>query len=48
MKLLNLFNWVENLISFFTLNLGGGGSSGGGGSQTSTSTSYLTAGFPRL
>jgi len=41
MKLLNLFNWVESLISFFTLNVGGGGSSGGS-SGPSTSTSYST------
>ena len=38
MRLLNLFNWVESLVSFFTLNVGGGGS-GGGGPQTSTSYS---------
>lgn len=36
MKLFNLFNWVENLISLFTLSFGGGG-----GGQT-TSTSYST------
>ena len=41
MKLLNLFNWVESLVSFFTLNVGGGGSSGGGGGSQ-TSTSYST------
>jgi hypothetical protein len=41
MRLLNLFNWVESLISFFTLNVGGGGSSGGGGGSQ-TSTSYST------
>lgn len=39
MKLLNLFNWVESLVEFFTLSLGGGKSSGGGGSQTTTSYS---------
>jgi hypothetical protein len=40
MKLLNLFNWVESLVGFFTLNVGGGGSSGGSpGPQTSTSYS---------
>jgi hypothetical protein len=39
MKLLNLFNWVDSLVSFFTFNVGGGGDSGGGGSQTSTSYS---------
>ena len=38
--MINMFNWVEKLISFFTLGMGGGGSSGGGG--TSTSTSYST------
>ena len=38
MKLLNLFNWVESLISFFTLGFGGGG----GGSQTSTGTTYTS------
>ena len=30
MKLLNLFNWIENLVGFFTFNVGGGG---GGGQQ---------------
>ena len=39
MKLLNLFNWVESLISFFTFNVGGGGKSSGGGSTTQTSYS---------
>jgi len=39
MKLLNLFNWVQSLVSFFTLNVGGGGSGGGG---TTQSTSYST------
>ena len=39
MKLLNLFNWVENLVGFFTLGVGGGGSSGGGGNTTQTSYS---------
>ncbi len=39
MKLLNLFNWVESLVGFFTLNVGGGG---GGGNQPQTSTSYST------
>ena len=38
MKLLNLFNWVEKLISFCTLSFGGGG----GGSQTSTGTTYTS------
>jgi len=41
-KLINLFNWVEDLTDFFTLNIGGGGSSGGGSSGPSTSTSYST------
>ena len=47
MKLLNLFNWVESLVSFFTFNSGlfGGGGSGGGSSapQNSTQTSYTSA-----
>jgi hypothetical protein len=38
MKLLNLFNWVEGLVKFFTL-YGGGDGDGGGGSTTSTSYS---------
>jgi hypothetical protein len=44
MKLLNLFNWVESLVGFFTLNIGGGGSSSPApaGPQTSTNTSYST------
>jgi len=37
--MINLFNWVESLISFFTLGFGGGG---GGGSQTSTGTTYTS------
>lgn len=40
MKLFSLFNWVESLISFFMLSVGGG--SGGGSSGPSTSTSYST------
>jgi hypothetical protein len=36
MKLLNIFNWVESLVKFFTLYGGSGG--GGGGTQTSYST----------
>lgn len=40
MKLLNLFNWVDNLIGFFTFNFGG--SKGGGGGQPTTQTSYQT------
>jgi hypothetical protein len=35
--MMNLFNWVESLVSFFTLGFGGGG--GGGGPTTSTSYS---------
>ena len=38
MKLLNLFNWVEGLIKFFTF-YGGGDSGGGGGNNTTTSYS---------
>ena len=38
MKLLNLFNWLDSLVGFFTLNMGGGG----GGSQTSTGTTYTS------
>jgi hypothetical protein len=38
MKLLNLFNWVDSLVSFFTFNVGGS-KGGGGGPQTSTSYS---------
>jgi hypothetical protein len=42
-KLINLFNWVEDLTDFFTLKIGGGGSGGGSsGPSTSTSTSYST------
>ena len=36
MKLLNLFNWIENLVGFFTFNVGGGG--GGGQQAPSTQT----------
>ncbi len=39
MKLLNLFNWVQNLVDFFTLSLGGGG---GGQPSNTTQTSYQT------
>jgi hypothetical protein len=39
--MINLFNWLEGLIGFFTLGVGGGGSSGGGGGNT-TQTSYST------
>jgi hypothetical protein len=38
MKLLNLFNWVQNLVESFTFY----GSSGGGGGGNTTSTSYST------
>ena len=38
MKLLNLFNWLTNIVESFTF-YGSGGGSGGGGSQTSTSYS---------
>jgi len=38
MKLINIFNWVQNLVESFTF-YGGGGPSGGGGPQTSTSYS---------
>ena len=37
---MNLFNWLENLIGFFTL--GVGGSKGGGGGGNTTQTSYST------
>jgi hypothetical protein len=40
MKLLNLFNWLENLVDFFTLSLGGGG--GGGSPAPTTQTSVST------
>lgn len=38
--MINLFNWVEKLVDFFTLGVGGGskGGGGGGGTQTSYST----------
>jgi len=32
--MMNLFNWVDKLVGYFTLNFGGGG----GGSQTYTGT----------
>ena len=38
--MINLFNWLENLIGFFTLGVGGG--SKGGSSGPTTSTSYST------
>jgi len=42
MKLLNLFNWVESLISFFTLNVGGGGGGSPPAAGPTTNTSYST------
>ena len=42
MKLLNLFNWVESLVSFFTFNIGGGSGGGSSAPSNSTSTSYST------
>ena len=38
--MINIFNWVESLLSFFTFNFGGGG--GGSQPSTSTQTSYST------
>jgi len=40
--MINIFNWVESLLNFFTFDIGGGGSSGGGSSAPQTSTSYST------
>ena len=37
--MINLFNWLESLVRFFTLGIGGGG---GGGSQPQQQTSYST------
>jgi hypothetical protein len=37
--MINIFNWVESLVSLFTLNVGGGGGSPPSGPQTSTSYS---------
>jgi len=37
--MINMFNWVDKLVGYFTLNFGGGG---GGGSQTSTGTTYTS------
>ena len=37
--MMNLFNWVDKLVGYFTFNFGGGG---GGGSQTSTGTTYTS------
>jgi len=36
--MMNLFNWVDTLVNYFTFNFGGGG----GGSQTSTGTTYTS------
>ena len=36
---MNLFNWVDKLVGYFTFNFGGGG---GGGPQTSTGTTYTS------
>jgi len=36
--MINMFNWVDKLVGYFTLNFGGGG----GGSQTSTGTTYTS------
>jgi hypothetical protein len=36
--MINLFNWVDNLIGYFTLSMGGGG----GGPQTSVGTTYTS------
>ncbi len=40
MKLINLFNWVIDLVEAFTFY--GGGSKGGGGGGNTTQTSYST------
>jgi hypothetical protein len=40
MKLLNLFNWLTNIVESFTFY--GGGSKGGGGGGNTTQTSYST------
>jgi hypothetical protein len=37
--MINMFNWVDKLVGYFTLNFGGGG---GGGPQTSTGTTYTS------
>jgi len=36
--MMNLFNWVDKLIGYFTFNIGGGG--GGGQPSNTTQTSY--------
>lgn len=38
--MINLFNWVDKLVGYFTFNFGGGG--GGGGTQVSTGTTYTS------
>lgn len=40
--MINLFNWVEKFIDFFTLGVGGGSKGGGGGGGNTTQTSYST------
>lgn len=40
--MINIFNWVESLVSFFTFNVGGGGSSSPAPAGPQTSTSYST------
>lgn len=42
MKLLNLFNWLDSLVGFFTLSVGGGGGGSPAPSGPQTSTSYST------
>ena len=36
--MINMFNWLDKLVGYFTLSFGGGG----GGSQTSTGTTYTS------
>ena len=40
--MINIFNWVESLLNFFTFNVGGGSKGGGGGGGNTTQTSYST------
>ena len=40
--MINIFNWVESLVSFFTLNVGGGGGGSPPSAGPQTSTSYST------
>jgi hypothetical protein len=37
--MINMFNWLDKLVGYFTFNFGGGG---GGGQQTSTGTTYTS------